>query len=187
MPDAAAGSRRNGGGARRRRDLRARRPASGPARRGASAGRPPEQHLLDGLRDRRGQRRRGRRPDAAPPDRHGQLDSTRPTSATRSASSSRHRATRGRLRRPAGLAVTVAWGLPYFQRYVPDAGRPHLPIDRRASTPDRPRGRSPRPVRFPSDPRGHDPRGERRRRPAPQRPPRAHRRGRRAARRGPRT
>ena len=48
---------------------------------------------------------------------------------------------------PAGLGVTVAWGLPYFRRLVPDAMRRYLPYDRRAD----------RPVifdahRFPSDP-----------------------------------
>jgi hypothetical protein len=48
---------------------------------------------------------------------------------------------------PAGLGVTVAWGLPYFRRLVPDAARRHLPHDRRAD----------KPVvfdaqRFPSDP-----------------------------------
>jgi hypothetical protein len=48
---------------------------------------------------------------------------------------------------PAGLGVTVAWGLPYFRRLVPDAMRRYLPNDRRAQ----------KPVlfdtqRFPSDP-----------------------------------
>jgi hypothetical protein len=48
---------------------------------------------------------------------------------------------------PAGLGVTVAWGLPYFSGMVPAQSRAHLPIDRRASKsvllPSR---------RFPSDP-----------------------------------
>jgi len=48
---------------------------------------------------------------------------------------------------PAGLGVTVAWGLPYFERYVPDAWRTHAPHDRRA---DRPALLATR--RFPSDP-----------------------------------
>jgi hypothetical protein len=48
---------------------------------------------------------------------------------------------------PAGLGVTLAWGLPYFGRLTPDALRRHLPQDRRAG----------KPVlfdtqRFPSDP-----------------------------------
>jgi hypothetical protein len=48
---------------------------------------------------------------------------------------------------PDGLAFTVAWGLPYFQTYVPGAADAHLPFDRRARKPalfDS--------VRFPSDP-----------------------------------
>jgi hypothetical protein len=54
---------------------------------------------------------------------------------------------------PAGLAVTVAWGVPYFRRYVPALAAQHLPIDRRASR----TGEAPVPalldaVRFPSDP-----------------------------------
>jgi hypothetical protein len=36
---------------------------------------------------------------------------------------------------PAGLGVTVAWGLPYFQRLVPDAAARRLPHDRRANQP----------------------------------------------------
>ena len=48
---------------------------------------------------------------------------------------------------PAGLGVTVAWGRPYFDRFVPAAARRLLPLDRRAG----------KPVlidaeRFPSDP-----------------------------------
>ncbi|MBV8599728.1 MAG: hypothetical protein JO017_12980 [Actinobacteria bacterium] len=34
---------------------------------------------------------------------------------------------------PAGLGVTVAWGLPYFRRYVPGQTKKHLPLDRRAT------------------------------------------------------
>jgi hypothetical protein len=48
---------------------------------------------------------------------------------------------------PAGLGVTVAWGLPYFTKHVAAQARTHLPYDRRARKPvllpDR---------RFPSDP-----------------------------------
>jgi hypothetical protein len=48
---------------------------------------------------------------------------------------------------PAGIGVTVAWGLPYFDRYVPEQAKAHLPFDRRAQRevllPNR---------RFPSDP-----------------------------------
>ena len=50
---------------------------------------------------------------------------------------------------PAGLGVTVAWGLPYFDHHVGAAARAHLPFDHRAGKsvllPSR---------RFPSDPEG---------------------------------
>jgi hypothetical protein len=49
---------------------------------------------------------------------------------------------------PAGLGVTVAWGLPYFERYVPAQAKRHLPHDRRANKP----ALLP-PRRFPSDPK----------------------------------
>jgi hypothetical protein len=55
---------------------------------------------------------------------------------------------------PAGLGVTVAWGLPYFRDYVPGLADRYLPVDRRAS---RAKGRPLRvllpAIRFPSDPR----------------------------------
>jgi hypothetical protein len=47
---------------------------------------------------------------------------------------------------PAGLGITVAWGLPYFQRLVPAAARRLLPFDRRAGKPALLDAR-----RFPSD------------------------------------
>lgn len=54
---------------------------------------------------------------------------------------------------PAGLGVTVAWGLPYFDRFVPAQTERHLPVDRRASAS---RGTPVRvledAIRFPSDP-----------------------------------
>jgi hypothetical protein len=50
---------------------------------------------------------------------------------------------------PAGLGITVAWGLPYFERHVPGAWRRHAPQDRRARKPALTRTR-----RFPSDPGG---------------------------------
>ena len=53
---------------------------------------------------------------------------------------------------PTGLGVAVAWGLPYFDRYVPGQARRGLPLDRRASEA---RGRPVRAlepaIRFPSD------------------------------------
>jgi hypothetical protein len=54
---------------------------------------------------------------------------------------------------PAGLGVTVAWGLPYFRRYVAPQASRHLPVDRRASASARKRVRALEDaVRFPSDP-----------------------------------
>lgn len=54
---------------------------------------------------------------------------------------------------PAGLAVTVAWGLPYFRRVVPRPAEQHLPVDRRASTSgDRSVSALLDAQRFPSDP-----------------------------------
>jgi len=54
---------------------------------------------------------------------------------------------------PRGLHVTVAWGLPYFNRYVPSLAEKHLPLDLRATEA---RGRATRAlidsIRFPSDP-----------------------------------
>jgi hypothetical protein len=48
---------------------------------------------------------------------------------------------------PAGLGVTLAWGLPYFLRHVPQQAQSHLPFDRRADKSVLLPGR-----RFPSDP-----------------------------------
>ena len=48
---------------------------------------------------------------------------------------------------PAGLGVTLAWGLPYFERRVPEAWRVHAPQDRRAR-----KGALLAAARFPSDP-----------------------------------
>jgi hypothetical protein len=54
---------------------------------------------------------------------------------------------------PAGLGVTVAWGLPYFERYVPGEARSGLPLDRRASEARTRPVRVLEPaIRFPSDP-----------------------------------
>jgi hypothetical protein len=55
---------------------------------------------------------------------------------------------------PAGLGVTVGWGLPYFRRYVPRQADVHLPVDRRASRTKRHVVRAlADAIRFPSDPR----------------------------------
>ena len=54
---------------------------------------------------------------------------------------------------PAGLGITVAWGLPYFRAYVPKLADEHIPVDLRATK------TASKPVkvlldsrRFPSDP-----------------------------------
>ncbi len=54
---------------------------------------------------------------------------------------------------PAGLGVTVAWGLPYFRRYVRRLADKHIPLDLRASREKRREVRAViDAVRFPSDP-----------------------------------
>jgi hypothetical protein len=54
---------------------------------------------------------------------------------------------------PAGLAVTVAWGLPYFRRYVPELATRHIPVDLRASrSKEAPVSAVLDARRFPSDP-----------------------------------
>jgi hypothetical protein len=54
---------------------------------------------------------------------------------------------------PAGLGVTVAWGRPYFDRFVPAQAREHVPVDLRAT---RAKGKTTSAlldaIRFPSDP-----------------------------------
>ena len=120
------------------------------------AGRPPEQHLLDGARviEDNGVE------VVVPPLHHQIVTGTlrveaRPAElreARRTLEAALVRVERAFEAPPAGLAVTVAWGLPYFRRYVPGPARRHLPVDRRASTDAR---RVPvllDAVRFPSDP-----------------------------------
>jgi hypothetical protein len=54
---------------------------------------------------------------------------------------------------PAGLGVAVAWGLPYFRRFVPKLADEHIPVDRRASkSKDKPVRVLLDSIRFPSDP-----------------------------------
>jgi len=111
--------------------------SGGTPKRPANAVQLPEQHLLDGVRVVRS--------DGVevlvPPLHHEILTARvvpdRPDLAT----------ARGELEQllakldddyapsPAGLGVTLAWGLPYFHRLVPDAARRLLPTDRRAGKP----------------------------------------------------
>ena len=54
---------------------------------------------------------------------------------------------------PAGVGITVAWGLPYFRRYVPRLADEHIPVDRRATkTKNKPVRVLLDAIRFPSDP-----------------------------------
>jgi hypothetical protein len=54
---------------------------------------------------------------------------------------------------PAGLGITVAWGLPYFRRFVPRLAEEHIPVDRRATkTKQKPVRVLLDAIRFPSDP-----------------------------------
>jgi hypothetical protein len=112
-------------------------------------GREPEQHLLDGMRI---EKQEG--VEVVVPVRHHQMVTARVV-----ASQDQLRDARASLAAvltkldadypgtPDGLAITVAWGLPYFRTYVPDAAEAHLPFDRRA----RKRALIDA-IRFPSDP-----------------------------------
>ena len=129
---------------------------SAPVR--VSAGpRPPEQHLLDGIRvvtDNDVE-------VLVPPLHHQVVTATlRVDETTASVSDARESLEHalagldaGFDETPAGLGVTVAWGLPYFERYVPAQAAKHVPIDRRASAA---RGQEVRvledAIRFPTDP-----------------------------------
>src|SRR5947209_904071 len=126
------------------------RPAAGP--------RGPEQHLLQGLRvviDND--------VEVLVPPLHHELVTFRLAAQGRSQLRDAQRELEAALAQldgefpptPAGLGVTVGWGLPYFRRHVPGASRTHMPVDRRAS---QAAGHPVRvlldAVRFPSDP--HD-------------------------------
>jgi len=123
--------------------------AGGTPRRAAVGSHPAEQHLLDGVRvvDSQGI-------EVLVPPLHHEILTARVAvdrADLRDAQAELERVLGGLdddyASSPAGLGVTVAWGLPYFRRLVPGAMRRHLPDDRRAG----------RPVlfdtqRFPSDP-----------------------------------
>ena len=129
-PDAAraAGRRRRGGGARSRRGLRARRPTdrSAPTPPISASGRAPEQHLLDGLRiaDDNGV-------EVVVPTLHHQIVTASSVGSSPSAlarsrlhSSALCSSSRTSIRgHPTAWRSPSAWGLPYFRRHVPDAGR----------------------------------------------------------------
>jgi hypothetical protein len=117
----------------------------------------PEQHLLDGIRVVRDNGIEV----LVPPLHHQVVTATLRVGETPAELRDAREALENSLRRlderfeptPAGLGVTVAWGLPYFDRYVPAQSESHLPLDRRASasrkTPVRVLEDA---IRFPSDP-----------------------------------
>jgi len=122
----------------------------------STAPRPLEQHVLDGIRVVRDNRVEV----LIPPLHHQVVTATlrvgESPAALREARESLERALADIGDRfeetPAGLGVTVAWGLPYFDRYVPAQARKHVPVDRRASAS---RGHEVRvledTIRFPTD------------------------------------
>jgi hypothetical protein len=120
-----------------------------PPKRAAAGGFPPEQHLLDGLAviSDNGVS------VVVPPLHHELVTARIRGSDLRSAQAELEDTLRSLETRyqptPAGLGITVAWGLPYFERHVGPAWRRHAPFDLRAGKPaliDSPR--------FPSDPQG---------------------------------
>jgi hypothetical protein len=126
--------------------------SSGPGRR-PHGQLQPEQHLLDGLAITRDNGVEV----LVPPLHHALITARVATDDLRSAQRDFEDTLVELGRRypptPAGLGVTVGWGLPYFRRYVPRQAEMHLPIDRRAS---RTKGHTVRALvdarRFPSDP-----------------------------------
>ena len=146
------------------------RAARGPCRRAAADCR-REQHVFDlGSVAERGHRGAScRRCTARSSPRRSTSTTCAPRStASSSALRSSTRATRST--RP-GLGVTVAWGLPYFDRHVPQQAKRASPV-----RPPRRQAGAAADAPLPERSARHDPRGERRRRPAAQRQPRAHRR-----------
>jgi hypothetical protein len=112
-------------------------------------GREPEQHLLDGMRI---EKQEG--VEVVVPVRHHQIVTAKLVAAQDQLLDARASLAAVLTKldadypgTPDGLAITVAWGLPYFQKYVPGAADVHLPFDRRA----RKRALIDA-IRFPSDP-----------------------------------
>ena len=126
-------------------------------RRLPTADRTPEQHILHGLRviEDNGV-------EVIVPPLHHQLVTAKPKVEPRRAELRRAQAALEQAllgldgqfeASAAGLGLTVAWGLPYFRRYVPELADAHLPVDLRASTSgQRPVRALIDAIRFPSDP-----------------------------------
>ena len=129
----------------------------GSPRRPAAEGLTPEQHLLQGVRivEDNGV-------EVVVPPLHHQLVTARVKvgerksdllEAQRALENALAKLDRRFEQSPAGLGTTVAWGLPYFRRFVPKLADEHIPVDLRAtkskSKPVRVLLDS---IRFPSDP-----------------------------------
>jgi hypothetical protein len=110
----------------------------------------PEQHLLDGVRIVR-----DNGVEVLVPPLHHQIVTAKvqlPESGDLRAAQAELEYALTQLERefeptPAGLGITLAWGLPYFDRYVPAQAAKHLPHDLRAGKPALLDA-----IRFPSDP-----------------------------------
>jgi hypothetical protein len=95
---------------------------------------PPEQHVLDGVRTVTDNNVEV----AVPPLHHEvvtarvRVDRAELADAGRALEDALAEIERDFEPTPAGLGVTVAWGLPYFDRLVPRAWRAHAPLDLRA-------------------------------------------------------
>ncbi len=133
------------------------RTTGGSSRAAATTAAPREQHLLDGLRIVR-----DNGVEVVVPPLHMQVVTLELTTGDRRADLQAARVAledaivsieRRFPPTPAGIGITVAWGLPYFNRIVPELAATHLPVDRRAS---QAAGHDVRAlldaVRFPSDP-----------------------------------
>jgi hypothetical protein len=123
---------------------------SSPSRVATSAPRGPEQHLLDGIRVVQNEG-----VAVLVPPLHHEIVTARVAAGAADLRDARTTLEQtlakldvDYLPTPAGLGVTVAWGLPYFRRLVPAAAASHLPHDRRADAPALLGAR-----RFPSDAR----------------------------------
>jgi hypothetical protein len=124
-----------------------------PARRTPLVARRREQHVLDGVRvvEDNGV-------EVVVPPLHHQVLTGRvglpETKATLVEAQRRLEETLRRLEHERqGLGVTVAWGLPYFRRHVPELAERELPTDLRASRAERRRiAALTDAIRFPSDP-----------------------------------
>jgi hypothetical protein len=108
---------------------------------------PPEQHVLDGI-----EVVQDNGIDVLVPPRHHQLVTAKVRAGDlRAAQRELEDALTSLERRyeptPAGLGITVGWGLPYFRAHAPAAWRRHAPRDVRARKPALLEA-----VRFPSDP-----------------------------------